>query len=261
MTIKKNTLIVICAVMITILASIYIINNKEVINFKESSLSNQKQDTINDDKNINKIDIKDPVTSNLDEPVSNSNSNNIDDHKNNNSDQQAQIEPFYPNKEEEVLTYFRKLENDTEQNTKENNFDKVKDKINTAFFTSVDFLFYNKEVKGITFNELSSKAKVEILEITSNIDSMINKKFPTYKETIKDGGNKVYKIFSDQVNDLKDKLKDEIGTEKYNNYRDNINKGKDKLKDIGNKVIDVGDKALTSVKEWYENIRDNKNEE
>ena len=54
---------------------------------------------------------------------------------------------------------------------------------------------------------MSDKAKIEILEITSNIDSMIIKKFPNYKETIKSGGNKVYNIVSEQSKNLQNTIK------------------------------------------------------
>ena len=56
----------------------------------------------------------------------------------------------------------------------------------------VDFLFYDGEIKGRTFYELSNSTKLKVVEIFLKIDSKIDNKFPGYKESISATGNRIY---------------------------------------------------------------------
>ena len=259
---KKTTLIIILGFAMTILILTYFINysiNKSIEKLQLNIPATETQETNNNTNQINKEEHNDKENSDLDNNdqsiTSNKGSNKPTSNKKTISKPEPAIssnesEVSVSNKEEEVLTYFRTLEAETQSNTKESQLEKVKDKLDKAFFTTVDFVFYNKEIKGITFNELSDKAKIEILEITSNIDSMIIKKFPNYKETIKSGGNKVYNIVSEQSKNLQNTIKNKIGDERYNNITDNINRGK-------NKIVDIKDNVFSNIKNWYEKKRDN----
>ena len=260
MTIKKNTLIIICSIIIVFVIFVYFINNLNVVQFKDNSVLAQNKETINNNVTINKTNEEDkqkPVV-NDNEPINSTGSKETNDNFIKN-DIPIQNEPTYTNKEEEVLSYFRILENDTEENTKEGTLNKVKDKINSAFFTTVDFIFYDKEIKGMTFNDLSDKAKVEILEIASNIDSIITKKFPNYKETIKGTGNKTYEFISEKIGKLKNKIRDEIGPEKYNSISETLAKSKEKILDLKDSAIDVTGNTWGKLKDWYEKNRENRN--
>ncbi len=262
MNLKKTTLIIILGFAMTILILTYFINysiNKNIEKLQLNIPATETQETNNNTNQINKEEHNDKENSDLDNNdqsiTSNKGSNKPTSNKKTISKPEPAIssnesEVSVSNKEEEVLTYFRTLEAETQSNTKESQLEKVKDKLDKAFFTTVDFVFYNKEIKGITFNELSDKAKIEILEITSNIDSMIIKKFPNYKETIKSGGNKVYNIVSEQSKNLQNTIKNKIGDERYNNITDNINRGK-------NKIVDIKDNVFSNIKNWYEKKRDN----
>ncbi len=246
MTIKKNTIIIILAISLTLCATGYFINNKKktLLAHKEEIVSNGiiNKSTPNNDKtkdlSINKKEliVKKEEKSNID----------IKDNVTNNKD--ITFETTTDNNEEEIIQHFRAMEMSVTEDTNESTLDKVKDKIDNAFFTIIDFLFYDKEIKGVTFDELSDEAKIEILSIASRIDDTIIKKFPNYKENIKDNGNKVYIFSKEQINKLQHSIKNKIGDDKYNNIVDNIEKGKDK-------IIDVKDNAFNSIKNWYENKR------
>jgi len=79
--------------------------------------------------------------------------------------------------EQDVIAYFE-TENETIDNTT------WKEKVKNAFTTTVDFIFYDKEIKGYTFKEQTTSAKIKIIEIALSIDSKIETKFPNYKETL-----------------------------------------------------------------------------
>ena len=46
-----------------------------------------------------------------------------------------------------------------------NSWNDVKDKAKEYFITIVDFIFYDGKIKGHTFNDLSSTAKLKIISI------------------------------------------------------------------------------------------------
>lgn len=272
MMIKKNTLMIIMICLIFVSATTYIIinnnksdkqrefisENEESANIidKASNVSNNKDDVINN-KNIQNVNPQSNDKNNL--PVS-SDGNNIEPvtpiekpkmiEPSNNNVTKPDSTASNINNEDDIVSYFRTLELETAKNTEESNFDKVKEKINNAFFTTVDFIFYDKPINGVKFNELTSKTKLEILNIASRIDNMIIKQFPNYKETIKDNGNKVYKFTATQIGNLQNTIKEKIGEDKYNKAADTIESGKDK-------VVEVKDNLFTNIKKWYENLREN----
>ena len=83
---------------------------------------------------------------------------------------------------QEVVTYFEDLNN--EVTNYNNNDETLGKKIKSKFIKCVDFIFYDGEIGGKTFKELSNQAKLKILEISMNIDAKIDNKFPGYKESI-----------------------------------------------------------------------------
>ena len=56
-----------------------------------------------------------------------------------------------------------------------------------GFVTVVDFLFYDKEIGGYTFNQLTNSAKLQVIKIALSIDHKIDEYFPNYKDSIKKG--------------------------------------------------------------------------
>ena len=88
--------------------------------------------------------------------------------------------------EEDIIAYFSNTENEV------NNSTSFKDSLKEKFVTLVDFLFYDGEIKGKTFKELSNKTKLKVLEIFLKIDNKLDNKFPNYKENSSNTGNKVY---------------------------------------------------------------------
>lgn len=63
------------------------------------------------------------------------------------------------------------------------------------FITVVDFIFYDGEIKGYKWDELTTSAKAKVVYYALKIDSKIDEKFPDYKNTI-----------STKYNDIKAKL-------------------------------------------------------
>lgn len=152
------------------------------------------------------------------------------------------------NKEEEIIAYAKT----TYTNIKEEK--SLKENIKEKFITLVDFIFYDKEIKGITFKELSDDAKEKVLYYVIKADHYIESKLPNYKETI-----------NSKISDLKSRLIAKYMDISYsicirdehacNETKANFQELKDDLKltwDIVSSSIKYGAlKVKDSIEKWY----------
>ena len=72
--------------------------------------------------------------------------------------------------------------------------------LKNTFITLTDFIFYDGEIKGKKFSDLTSSAKEKVIDIYTKIDDKLETKFPNYKENIKGTSKNAY-------NNIKDKEK------------------------------------------------------
>ena len=159
--------------------------------------------------------------------------------------------------EEEIVNYFEETEdNVTHTLNNSDNSETSKNKVTNFFVDAIDFIFYEKEINGVKFNDLTDSAKSKILNVVDRVDTSIENKFPNYKENIKDNSTKVYTEVSDKIkegiNYLEEKTEDKIGTENYDNLKDNYEEVKDKTKNGFDKIKDVIVGTKDKIKNWYE---------
>lgn len=118
--------------------------------------------------------------------INNKHSNNIPSNniitipQDNTTQENGLIDNVESYSEVELVNYFENMESESE-NINSSNF---KDKVINYFTDIVDFIFYDKEIKGYTFKSLTDEAKLEIIKICLVIDSKIDKYFPDYKSNI-----------------------------------------------------------------------------
>ena len=97
------------------------------------------------------------------------------------------------NADSEVISYVESASNYTANgNASDETFGQ---KAKRYFITVVDFIFYDGEIKGYKWDELTTSAKAKVVYYALKIDSKIDEKFPDYKNTI-----------STKYNDIKAKL-------------------------------------------------------
>ncbi len=60
------------------------------------------------------------------------------------------------------------------------------EKAKATFTGIVDFIFYEKEIQGYTFQGLTNSVKLKVIALALKIDYGIDQYFPNYKEVIKD---------------------------------------------------------------------------
>lgn len=152
------------------------------------------------------------------------------------------------NADAEVVDYLKETENYF-------NDSNLKEEVKVRFITIVDFLFYNGTIKEYTLNDLSSKAKLQVLKIALSIDSKIEDYFPGYKETISTTTGKIYTGVKNKIIESYLKI-----TTKICNYDKTLcDNAKKDFQDIKtafsitwNVIKDLISSGTDHLKEWYE---------
>lgn len=198
---KKNIIILICLSVVFILVCIFIcvdlfsvstfdkflINDNEDIKENDEIINdNENSDNVNQEKNDN--DINSNIENNKNENV---NDEDVKEDNSNLSNNNKYNDDY--NTENDVVKFFKNMENEIDSSST------FKEKFKKYFIDIVDFIFYDKEIKGYTFDELGSMAKIKIISIALKMDSKIEEYVPNYKENISDTSSKVY-------NNVKEKL-------------------------------------------------------
>ena len=171
----------------------------------------------------------------------------------------------YTEADKTVINTFNNIENEVDNLLQSEATESTKDKLKGTFITVVDFIFYDAEINGIKFDDLTEGAKQNILETANNIDSKIDKKFPGYKETISDktknAYNKASEVIKKGATNIKNFSKEKLGEENYNAIIDAKDElvyyTKNAFNIIGNITSNVWEKGKSKVKDWYEKFRNN----
>lgn len=126
-----------------------------------------------------------------------------------------------------------------------------KENVKKYFTDVVDFIFYDKPIKGVYFKELTNKAKLTVIKLTLKLDTLADRYFPNYKENL---NNKYQNIKGKLVEFYLDK------TAEYCANHDNVcaqakQDFAEMKKDYGvtwEFIKKLGNKGLAKLKEWYE---------
>lgn len=161
--------------------------------------------------------------------------------------EQEEIEETESLTADEIITqYLDQMK--TEMNQENGNFQELKDRIITYFIDLVDFIYYGKEIKGITYDELSEATKENVMESFQLLDSIVDRCFPDYKERI-----------SSEYQEIKEKAsaktKEALGDDNWNkleNSKESLGESTSEVKDV---VNDISEKGKTKVKNWYEDFK------
>ena len=214
------------------------------------------KDTVKDNTTINKDKVNESIIDKKEEIINNTNTNTNNTNTNNSNT------ITYSDKDTEVINSL----NDTLSTVRSSEVtSSFKDSAKATFISIVDFLFYDGEINGVTFDELSDSGKKKVLEIASSIDSAIENKFPGYKETISDKAsnafNKASELIKKGANDLNDFAREKLGEDNYQSIID----AKDELvyytKNAINFIGDVSSSLWNSAEDklnnWYQNFKNN----
>ena len=152
---------------------------------------------------------------------------------------------------------------DTINNAKIN--ESFKEKAKSTFISLVDFIFYDGEIKGVTFKELTNAGKNKVIELAEMIDQKLEEKVPGYKNSISSVYgktlNKIKDMFKNDTDNLDELLKKTLDIDDYYSIINAKDEMKQKLSNAKTFITEKGSNIISSVKEklssWYENFKNN----
>jgi len=217
------------------------INKQEIQNDKETEVNDGKNNTVNkDEKEINdKVNTKDEVSNDKNETS-------------NKKDNKVENKPVKYT-EEDVISYFSNREKEIKNNQEDKT---LREKVKETFVSIVDFIFYDKEIKGYTFDELTTKTKLKIIEIALSIDNKIDKYFPDYKETIKDKYIDIKGKLAVKYLEFTEKLCDSVGSDVCSQAKEDFNTMKESFGFTWELIKELAKSGSDKVKEFYESWKD-----
>lgn len=150
---------------------------------------------------------------------------------------------------EELIPYLEELNQEIDKNPK------LTTKIKQGFTQIVDFLFYNGTIKGKTFEQLSDETKLKVLKLCYTIDSKIEKKYPDYKEGIKDTTTSIKEKILSSYLDITTTLCTS-NEEACQSAKEGLKEMKESFSLTWNSIKNMSGKYLSKLKSWYEVWRD-----
>ena len=158
--------------------------------------------------------------------------------------------------EEEIIVFFNTLNNDLNSN---DNSETLTRKIKTNFVIGVDFLFYDGEINGYTFSQLSNEAKLKVLEAMMFIDDKIDNVLPGYKETISATTGKIYNTVKEKVVEVYINVTDSICSNNAD-LCENAKKGLENMQYAfgltWNFIKDIASRGTNRLSNWYLDWKD-----
>lgn len=148
----------------------------------------------------------------------------------------------------EEFDYFDQAKKEIKELIESEQVEQAKEKGKEYFITGVDFIFYDKEMNGVTFDDLTEEGKKMTLENLETIDGWIMEIAPGYKDKIGEKYQVVKDFVSTTYYDVLESIKESLGEENYSAIQEKKN-------EIKESITSTKDKALEKVSDWYQNFK------
>lgn len=90
-----------------------------------------------------------------------------------------------------------------------------KEVLKKTFIDLADFVFYDKEIKGYKFKNLSLTSKKDVLKYFNEADKKIESVYPNYKKVLEANSKKTYNHLKDKASKMLKEYKEQLKTETY----------------------------------------------
>jgi hypothetical protein len=141
-------------------------------------------------------------------------------------------EEIQESKDAQILSYFDKKYRELQEAINNTDAEEIRKKGKELFITFADFIFYDKEIYGITYDELSDGVKEQIYNDFSTIDSLVEEYSPGYKDDLADKYNTVKDFVSPYYYQAIDKIKEAIGNDNLEVLDDYKNTAKEDISEL-----------------------------
>lgn len=150
-----------------------------------------------------------------------------------------------------VISYFKEQESLATGNQNDSS---IRDRLKSGVNTIYSFLFEGGTIKGKTFKELSTSAKLQVMKITLSIDQKIDSYFPNYKDKIKQGASNLKAKVVTKY--LEETAKICANNENLcTTAREDFQTMKNSYKFTFSLIKDLAKSGSAALKEWYYSVR------
>lgn len=120
------------------------------------------------------------------------------------------------NTEDDFIKYVKGISKEIEKVVSKDTISKDdKEVLKKTFVEFADFIFYDKEIKGYKFKDLSLTSKKEVLSLFKKIDTKIEDIYPNYKDNLMSISKNNYNNIKDKASKMLDNYKEQVKTETY----------------------------------------------
>ena len=163
------------------------------------------------------------------------------------------------NNEQDIINYATNLKSETDNYLNSEDVNNFKEVIAKNFIIITDFIFYDTEIGGIKFNDLTNETKTKILEIANYLDERIESKFPNYKLELKEKYNIASSYIKEKFNYFSNiistKIKENVSSETINNFEEAGEDIKEAVSTTGEIISVSYDKTKEVVSNWYQKLK------
>lgn len=182
-------------------------------------------------------------------PNVNNNQNNYEGNYEQPSYNENDYEKNYEQPSNQEFTFFSDAKREIYEYIESEDYQNLKEKGKYYVTTGIDFIFFDKEINGITFSQMSTEFKIRAMNDVAALDQAIEAYFPGYKESFSSKYQVAAEFVSSKYLDIVDAIKAYLGDDNWNALGDM----KDKIwGDISTKT----DEAIEDIKELYKSWRD-----
>jgi len=258
-SVNKNYIIFGLTILIVILLVIIlliVLNGKPQFSFNNQTDSNKTEEKNKNEelKNEEKVDsntqdnisIEDTNANNQDTIIDNSTTTSDVNSNNTNSSNNS------VSSEDELIAYFQNESNQMDTYNDQDNAT-FREKAKTTFINIIDFIFYDKEIKGYTFDELTNSAKLKVIKIALTIDNKIEKYFPNYKTIIKDKYSDIKGKLAVKYLEFTSSLCEQVGEDTCNQAKQDFNSMKESFGFTWSLIKELATNGKETIKNYYEN--------
>lgn len=157
--------------------------------------------------------------------------------------------------ENNVISYFESQDNLITSSADQED-SSLREKVKNGFVSIVDFIFYDKEIKGYKFKDLTTSAKLKVIKIALSIDNKIDEYFPDYKDVIKNKYDNIKGKLAVKYLEFTKTLCDTVGETTCNHAKEDFNTMKKNFGITWQLIKELAKSGSNKVKEFYETWKD-----
>lgn len=150
--------------------------------------------------------------------------------------------------EEKVSNYIDEAKNKLVDLSESEEWTTFKETSKEYVVTGIDFLFYDGQIKGVTFSELTDTGKEKIMNSFASLIDVIDNYYPGLIEDLSEKYQTASLFINEKYLDTLDSIKEYLGEENYNSLTEIQNQVTEDIGEKTNEAIDFFSKKYQNWK-------------